>query len=352
MNILALSLRFVILFFGKFLKFETVLLIFFFPRSCYNTVVSIYFRKGDLMFLQLATTATTSTGETLTDQAVHQVNAFQRFWNTIDWDAIFATFIQKGLYLVFLILLFAILNRVGKYLIDKSFKQYSKKSVLNESRLKTLHSLLNTIFQYTMGFFFIYAILSVIGVPIGSLLAGAGIAGVAIGLGAQGFMSDVITGFFIIMEQQMDVGDYVKLANLSIEGTVSSVGIRTLQLKAVDGTVHFIPNRNITTISNLSRANMQVLLDIRIVPEEGYDSIYEIIDRVNQRLAEKYQDDLQTEPTIFGLVDLGNSNFAIRTICYALNGKQFVLKEEFLSSYVKELTTAGFTIPNSPISLK
>ncbi|MFP9068785.1 mechanosensitive ion channel family protein, partial [Enterococcus faecalis] len=86
--------------------------------------------------------------------------------------------------------------RVGKYLIDKSFNQYSKKAILNESRLKTLHSLLNTIFHYTRGFFFIYAILSAIGVPIGSLLAGAGIAGVAIGLGAQGFMSDVITGFF------------------------------------------------------------------------------------------------------------------------------------------------------------
>lgn len=94
----------------------------------------------------------------------------------------------------------------GKYLIDKSFNQYSKKAILNQSRLKTLHSLLNTIFHYTLGFFFIYAILSAIGVPIGSLLAGAGIAGVAIGLGAQGFMSDVITGFFIIMEQQMDVG--------------------------------------------------------------------------------------------------------------------------------------------------
>ena len=171
------------------------------------------------MFLQLATNSTTtSTGDTLTEQAVHQVNAFQRFWNTINWDAILATFIQKSLYLVFLIILFGFINRIGKYLIDKSFKQYAKKSILNESRLKTLHSLLNTIFHYTMGFFFIYAILSVVGVPIGSLLAGAGIAGVAIGLGAQGFMSDVITGFFIIMEQQMDVGDYVKLANLSIEG--------------------------------------------------------------------------------------------------------------------------------------
>ena len=232
---------------------------------------------------------TTTTGETLTDQAVSQVNAFQRFWNGIDWDGILATLIQKSLYLLFLIILFGFLNRIGKYLIDKSFKQYSKKTVINESRLKTLQSLLNTVFYYTMGFFFIYAILSVIGVPIGSLLAGAGIAGVAIGLGAQGFMSDMINGFFIIMEQQMDVGDYIKLTNLTIEGTVVSVGIRTLQLKSVDGTVHFIPNRNITTISNLSRSNMQVVLNIRIVPEEGYDKNYEIIQKFNETLAIKYE---------------------------------------------------------------
>ncbi|MFB8448566.1 mechanosensitive ion channel family protein [Enterococcus thailandicus] len=301
------------------------------------------------MYLAQITETKTSSSETITDQAVQQVNAFQRFWNEIDWDAILATFIEKTLYLIFLVILFSVFSKIGKYLLDKSFSQYSKKASLNESRLKTLHSLLHTIFHYTLGFFFIYALLSVIGVPIGSLLAGAGIAGVAIGLGAQGFMNDMITGFFIIMEQQMDVGDYIQLANLSIEGTVVSVGIRTLQLKATDGTVHYIPNRNITTISNLSRANMLVRLDIRIVPEEGYDKIQAVIQQVNQQLAEKYQNELQTEPTIFGLVDLGNSNFAIRTICYALNGKQYVLKEEFLSAYVQALTTAGFTIPNTPV---
>ena len=306
-------------------------------------------RKEDSMYLAQITETKTSSSETITDQAVQQVNAFQRFWNEIDWDTILATFIEKTLYLIFLVILFSVLSKIGKYLLDKSFSQYSKKASLNESRLKTLHSLLHTIFHYTLGFFFIYALLSVIGVPIGSLLAGAGIAGVAIGLGAQGFMNDMITGFFIIMEQQMDVGDYIQLANLSIEGTVVSVGIRTLQLKATDGTVHYIPNRNITTISNLSRANMLVRLDIRIVPEEGYDKIQAVIQQVNQQLAEKYQNELQTEPTIFGLVDLGNSNFAIRTICYALNGKQYVLKEEFLSAYVQALTTAGFTIPNTPV---
>lgn len=305
------------------------------------------------MFLNLVIASSTdSTGETLKEQATDQVNAFQRFWDGIDWDGILATFIQKGLYLLFLIVLFVVINRVGKYLIDKSFKRYNKKTIINENRLKTIHSLLNTIFGYTICFFFIYAVLSVLGVPIGSLLAGAGIAGVAIGLGAQGFMNDVITGFFIIMEQQMDVGDFVKLTNLKIEGTVVSVGIRTLQLKSLDGTVHFIPNRNITTISNLSRANMQVLLDIRIIPEEGYDKIYKIIEKVNEQLSEKYKEELQTQPEIFGLVDLGNSNFAIRTICYVINGKQSTLNEEFLSSYVKELTAAGFTIPNTPIILK
>ena len=80
------------------------------------------------MLLQLATaSSTTSTGETLTEQAANQVNAFQRFWDWIDWDVILATLIQKGLYLVFLIVLFGVINRIGKYLMDKSFKQYAKK---------------------------------------------------------------------------------------------------------------------------------------------------------------------------------------------------------------------------------
>ncbi|MGX7411843.1 mechanosensitive ion channel family protein [Enterococcus caccae] len=281
-----------------------------------------------------------------------KVNALQRFWNGINWDQIIATLIQKAIYLLFLILLFALLNRIGKTLIDKTYGNYSKKQSFSESRLKTLHTLINNTFQYTLFFFFIYSLLTVIGVPVGSLLAGAGIAGVAIGLGAQGFMNDIITGFFIILEQQMDVGDYVRLTALGIEGTVTSVGLRTTQMKALDGTVHFIPNRNITTISNLSRSNMQVLIDVRIVPDEGYDQITAIIDQVNQQLKDKYTESIQTGPTIFGMVDLGNGNFAVRTTMYVLNGKQAPIREEFLAQYVKKLSEANFTIPNTPITLK
>ncbi len=306
-----------------------------------------------MLILGLASTETVdSSAPDLAEATVKKVSALQRFWNNINWDAIVATLIEKSLSILFLIFLFFIIQRIGKYLIDRTYANYSKKQHFSESRLKTLHTLIINAFQYTLFFFFIYSLLTIVGVPVGSLLAGAGIAGVAIGLGAQGFMNDLITGFFIILEQQMDVGDYIRLLALNIEGTVTSVGLRTTQIKAVDGTVHFIPNRNITTISNLSRANMQVLIDVRINPEEGYEKICEVITEVNETLKEKYIESIQTGPDIFGMVDLGNGNFAVRTSMYVLNGKQFAVKEEFLAQYIKALTEAGFTIPNTPIIAK
>ncbi|WPH52957.1 mechanosensitive ion channel family protein [Enterococcus faecalis] len=306
-----------------------------------------------MLILGLASTETVdSSAPDLAEATVKKVSALQRFWNNINWDAIVATLIEKSLSILFLIFLFFIIQRIGKYLIDRTYANYSKKQHFSESRLKTLHTLIINAFQYTLVFFFIYSLLTIVGVPVGSLLAGAGIAGVAIGLGAQGFMNDLITGFFIILEQQMDVGDYIRLLALNIEGTVTSVGLRTTQIKAVDGTVHFIPNRNITTISNLSRANMQVLIDVRINPEEGYEKICEVITEVNETLKEKYIESIQTGPDIFGMVDLGNGNFAVRTTMYVLNGKQFAVKEEFLAQYIKALTEAGFTIPNTPIIAK
>ncbi|ENZ5619697.1 mechanosensitive ion channel family protein [Enterococcus sp. DIV2315] len=306
-----------------------------------------------MLILGLASTETVdSSAPDLAEATVKKVSALQRFWNNINWDAIVATLIEKSLSILFLIFLFFIIQRIGKYLIDRTYANYSKKQHFSESRLKTLHTLIINAFQYTLFFFFIYSLLTIVGVPVGSLLAGAGIAGVAIGLGAQGFMNDLITGFFIILEQQMDVGDYIRLLALNIEGTVTSVGLRTTQIKAVDGTVHFIPNRNITTISNLSRANMQVLIDVRINPEEGYEKICEVITEVNETLKEKYIESIQTGPDIFGMVDLGNGNFAVRTTMYVLNGKQFAVKEEFLAQYIKALTEDGFTIPNTPIIAK
>ena len=174
-----------------------------------------------------------------------QLNALQRWWHNINWENIINTIVDKAIGVILLTLLFFILQRLSFFLLDRVYKQYTKRYSMNESRLNTIKTLMHNIIQYTLGFFYVYSLLSVLGFPIGSLLAGAGIAGIAIGLGAQGFMNDIITGAFIIMEQQIDVGNYIRLPILGIEGTVMSVGIRTLQLKSTDGTLHYVPNRKI-----------------------------------------------------------------------------------------------------------
>ncbi len=295
-------------------------------------------------------TTTDSTGSEIIAPATKQLNAIQRWWQNIDWEAIVGLVIQKAMMLFFLIVLFTILLKVADFLVDHSHQSYQKSGRVNENRVRTIHTLLRNVVHYTLGFFFIYAILSTLGVPVGSLLAGAGIAGLAIGLGAQGFMNDIITGFFIIVEQQIDVGDYVVLQNLAIEGRVINVGIRTLELRSLNGTVHFIPNRNITTISNNSRSDMQVIVDVRILPAEGLEGIREVIEAVNQQLTESNQEKITTPPTVFGLVDIGGGNYVIRSTFYAVNGTQATLKEEFLASSIDALTAAGFTIPTTPVT--
>lgn len=292
---------------------------------------------------------TTQSDESIAQATEQKLNALQRWWHNINWDEIINLIIQKTIGIVLLSILFLILHRSSYFLLDRIYHQYSKRYGMNETRLKTIKTLIHNIIQYTLGFFYVYSLLSILGFPIGSLLAGAGIAGLAIGLGAQGFMNDIITGAFIIMEQQIDVGNYIRLPNLSIEGTVISVGLRTLQLKSADGTIHFVPNRNITVISNTSRANMQVLVDVRVDPTEGIDEIKQVIETVNQKIAEQYHEVIETPPSIFGLVDLGNNNFAIRTIMYVENGQQFKLKQAFLTASIDALTANGYTIPNTPI---
>lgn len=292
---------------------------------------------------------TTQSDESIAQSTEQKLNALQRWWHNINWDEIINLVIQKTIGIVLLSILFLILHRLSYFLLDRIYHQYSKRYGMNETRLKTIKTLIHNIIQYTLGFFYVYSLLSILGFPIGSLLAGAGIAGLAIGLGAQGFMNDIITGAFIIMEQQIDVGNYIRLPNLSIEGTVISVGLRTLQLKSADGTIHFVPNRNITVISNTSRANMQVLVDVRVDPTEGIDEIKQVIETVNQKIAEQYHEVIETPPSIFGLVDLGNNNFAIRTIMYVENGQQFKLKQAFLTASIDALTANGYTIPNTPI---
>src|SRR5699024_12518118 len=107
------------------------------------------------------------------------------------------------------------------------------------------------------------------------LIAGAGVVGLAIGFGAQGIVSDVVTGFFILVEKWADVGDYIITAE--IDGVVEEIGLRTTKIRDYDGVLHFIPNRNIEYLSNYSRGDMRARVDMGICYNHNADEVISIV---------------------------------------------------------------------------
>ena len=182
-------------------------------------------------------------------------NIFSRYFKQFNWTAILDDAFSKLISLLFLLILFYIAKKLLHVFVSRIISPSLKFSSSDIARQKTISRLIENVLNYALYFLLIYWILSILGLPVSSLLAGAGIAGVAIGMGAQGFLSDVINGFFILFERQLDVGDEVILTNgpITVSGKVVSVGIRTTQLRSDDQALHFVPNRNITVVSNFSR---------------------------------------------------------------------------------------------------
>ena len=271
---------------------------------------------------------------------------FQRYFQNIDWTRIADEVISKCISLLFVLLLFYIAKKVIHSLVKRILAPSFRYAGQDEARQKTILRLVESLLNYCLYFILIYWILSILGLPVSSLLAGAGIAGVAIGIGAQGFLSDLVNGFFILLERQLDVGDNVRLTNGSIKiaGIVSSVGIRTTQVRDFDGTLHFVPNRNITVVSNLSRGDMRVLVDIPLDANTDLDEIYKVIRQVNQAEQENHPEVL-TGPTIIGPQIEKNGRYSFRIAMTAQNGTQTTVYHTYYKLYHDALMEAGINLP-------
>ncbi len=297
-------------------------------------------------FLYLA--AKTSLTESSIASIQKNTNVFQRLWQGINWENILGKIIGKLVIIIALSILFFILNKVGKAVINRVFHQYQQKENYSKNRVGTIHSLLNNAYAYLLIFFYLYAILSTIGVPVGTLIAGAGILSLAFGLGAQGFVSDLVTGLFILIEQQFDVGDLVTIG--TITGNISAIGLRTTQVRSIDGTLNFIPNRNITIVSNKSRGNRQVLINLRVHNDTDINALEQLIETVNQHLLPQYPA-IKQGPELLGLTDLGHGDLVYQVQMYTLNGDDITIQRAFLKAYLAAFKKAGIQLPESALNL-
>lgn len=288
-----------------------------------------------------------SIDSTVTSDVIEQVqtkkNFFIRFLNQIDWQGIFADAILRLIQLVLVIIILAIIKKIGEYLIKTWFKSYLSKRVTMPNRFQTLYNLTENIFHAILWFFFVYALLSLIGIPVGTLLAGAGVVGLALSLGAQGFVSDIVNGFFILLEKQLDVGDTVRIN--TITGTVADVNLKTTKLRDFDGTVHFIPNRQISTISNLSRENSRVKIQIPLVSGADFEAVKSVMKTEAEQVLSGFDQVTQT-PGSVDIIPLDDaSSLAAQLVFYTLPGQQSEPEYALLERIVETLKKANINQP-------
>jgi len=183
-----------------------------------------------------------------------------------------------------------------------------------KQRTETLRSVVRSVSKTIIILFVILQIGSELGflASLAPLLATAGIGGLAVGFGAQSLVKDVISGFFILFEDQFGVGDVVKIGDFS--GVVERMTLRATVLRNLEGQVHVVPNGNIQNVTVMTKEWARAVLDLTFPHEEPIGRTLEVLERVGVRLAEDWPDSVLEQPMILGVEKIDDSGVTIRSI--------------------------------------
>jgi small conductance mechanosensitive channel len=210
--------------------------------------------------------------------------------------------------------------RFFKLIVDRFFmpKAGGKHFYLEEKRARTLSSLLKSIVQYVIYFVTLVMILQEFQIDTSSIIAGAGVIGLAIGFGAQTLVKDVITGFFIILEDQYSVGDYI--ANGDMAGTVEDIGFRITKLRGTNGVLHIIPNGSITKVTNYTRGHMQAVINVPVSYDADINQVQSLLAEACQAVKDLPQ--IIEAPKLIGIVDFQPGELVMRIVVKTLPMEQ------------------------------
>nr|WP_255726675.1 mechanosensitive ion channel family protein [Sporosarcina sp. ACRSM] len=242
-----------------------------------------------------------------------------------------------------IVILAAIVVRVGKMIIRRVFKVKMRVPLgHSERREQTLLKLLENTLAYVVYFSAIMAVLAEFSIDVRGLLAGAGVLGLAVGFGAQSLVKDVITGFFIIFENQFSVGDYVKIG--TAEGIVEEIGLRTTKIKSFTGEVSILPNGTISQVVNYSMENSLAIVDVTIPFEVGVEKTEKLIESYLTSLG-KENDDFINHPKLIGAQNFTETEVIIRIIAETKPMRHFDSARTIGIGVKKYLEQEGIEIP-------
>ncbi|MGI6603811.1 MAG: mechanosensitive ion channel family protein [Firmicutes bacterium] len=232
--------------------------------------------------------------------------------------------------------------KVGRFLITKMLQPEGKKYALDPKRAQTLQAILISLLRYSLYFVGGLVILDAIGVPTTSVLASAGLVGLAVGFGAQNLVRDVITGFFILFEDQYSVGDYVALAG--IEGIVEDIGLRTTRIRDFNGDLHIVPNGHIDLVTNKSRGSRRALVEVSVAYESDLCRVQEVLEGISREIAVAMPE-IVDGPTVLGVSKLDDTKITFQILARTVPMAEWKVEREMRRRIKLGLDTAGIETP-------
>lgn len=247
--------------------------------------------------------------------------------------------------IIFNVLVIIALSYFVLRLRQKVIKRIFSLTKLDRKKEQTLSSVLMSLTRYVIYTVAILMILMAFDVQLGPVLAGAGIAGLAVGFGAQNLIKDIITGFFIMFEDQFHVGDYVEI-NGQFAGTVEELGLRMTAIREWGGQLNYISNSQIVRIKNFNRQHMRTITSITVPYEQDYEEVEQAIHNVCQIMIQSHrehfieQDGKMIEPPqLYGITDLENGALGAKYTITALvkDESYWIVSKEIRRLLLQEL---------------
>jgi small-conductance mechanosensitive channel len=269
----------------------------------------------------------------------------------LSWATVATWLIEHGIPILIIVVVGAVLwFALNKFLppivrrgVSRTKYKESKEGI--EKRTNTLVSIFRGVARVFIVVIGIMMILSEVGVDIVPVLAGFGIAGIAIGFGAQYLIRDLIAGTFIILENQYRVGDVARVADIA--GVVEEVTLRKTVLRDLDGIVHHVPNGEIRTASNFTRHFARVNLDVSVAYDTDLDHAIRVINQVGKALAEdeKWRKAIKSPPQVLRVDNLGDSGIYIKILGDVKPMQQWAVMGELRLRIKKAFDAEGIEIP-------
>jgi moderate conductance mechanosensitive channel len=269
----------------------------------------------------------------------------------LSWAAVINWLVTHGVRIVVVLavggLLWLGLNKLLLPIVGRAVARtkYNESKEGMEKRTNTLLSVFKGVGRVFIIAVAVMMILSEVGVPIAPVLAGFGIAGIAIGFGAQYLIRDIISGIFIILENQYRVGDVARVADIS--GLVEEVTLRKTVLRDLDGIVHHVPNGEIRVASNFARHFARVNLDVSVSYGTDLDHAISVINRVGQELAEdeNWRQVIKSPPQALRVNSLGSSGIDIKIVGDVKPMQQWAVMGQLRLRLKKAFDAEGIEIP-------